>query len=572
MGSYTFKWEHPAEEVYVTGTFDNWTKSVQLEKKGDIFEKTVDLKDASTKIYYKFVVDNNWVINESSPKEPDHEGNVNNFLTPEQIAGPAAAVINTVTPESTTAKMAGEQPLEKNTEVETPSDVPGGFPITPANELDKPVGIAPLPAAEGGLNPVDLAPGEKIPETVTAQDINQHVKLDKESYEKSDALAGVDMALPPVSKNTIPEAGLPIADKPVTIQTVGAGATTTELAGAVPLEPKVPAVVKKSQDAADAAPEASVQAVEVEEKAQVESELKAKVPEAPSTSEGIPELGTVKSENDGPITGAVASAGATVAAAAIAAAGSVVTNATPAVTQAATAATDAANKNLPDSVKEQLPVSAQETLASHNKEEKREEVSPEVPAEVKQSIADAGKSPEAAANTEAVAEKKEVESELLKEVKTAPAVDDKETQKEAKKEEAASKADTKATEAESKLKTEAIKSDFAAATSKAKVEKAEVKDAAAETKKEKLEAKAEKAEAKAEAKVADTKAAAAGTAATKTEEKHAEKKEESVAANGSETKPSEVKADSTKQSEASTEQKKKNRLSSMFSKLKSKMK
>jgi hypothetical protein len=45
--------EHPAEEVYVTGTFDNWTKSIQLEKKGDVFEKTVDLKDASSKIYYK---------------------------------------------------------------------------------------------------------------------------------------------------------------------------------------------------------------------------------------------------------------------------------------------------------------------------------------------------------------------------------------------------------------------------------------------------------------------------------------------------------------------------------------
>lgn len=503
--------------------------------------------------------------------EPDQENNVNNFLTPEQIAGPAAAVINTVTPESTTTKMAGEQPLEKNTEVETPSDVPGGFPITPANELDKPIGIAPLPAADGGVNPIDLAPGEKIPESVTAQSVNEHVKLDKESYEKSDALAGVNMDLPPVSKNTIPEAGLPIAEKPVTIQTVGAGATTAALAGAVPLEPKVPGVVKASQDAAGADPEASDQPIEVIEKAEVEEELKAKVPEAPSTSEGIPELGTVKSENDGPITGTVAAAGATVAAAAIAAADSVITNATPAVTQAATAATDAANKNLPDSVKEKLPVSAQEALASHNKEEKREEVSPEVPAEVKQSIADAGKEPEAAANTEAVVEKKEVESELLKEIKAVPAVGETSTQAttETKKEEAAAKADTKATQAESKLASEAIKSDFKAETGKAKVEKAEVKDAAAETKKEKVEAKAEKAEAKAETKAEEAKAAVTGTAASKTEEKHAEKKE-GAAANGSETKPAE--AGSSKPSETSTETKKKNRLSSMFSKLKSKMK
>ncbi|KAF7549018.1 hypothetical protein G7Z17_g6671 [Cylindrodendrum hubeiense] len=53
MGSFTFKWEHPAEEVYVTGTFDGWTKSVKLEKEGDVFQKSVELKDASQKIYYK---------------------------------------------------------------------------------------------------------------------------------------------------------------------------------------------------------------------------------------------------------------------------------------------------------------------------------------------------------------------------------------------------------------------------------------------------------------------------------------------------------------------------------------
>ncbi|KAK1992297.1 hypothetical protein LX36DRAFT_662564 [Colletotrichum falcatum] len=44
---------HPAEEVYVTGTFDNWTKSEKLEKVGNSFEKTVTLPDASQKIYYK---------------------------------------------------------------------------------------------------------------------------------------------------------------------------------------------------------------------------------------------------------------------------------------------------------------------------------------------------------------------------------------------------------------------------------------------------------------------------------------------------------------------------------------
>jgi len=51
-----FKWEHPASEVYVTGTFDNWSKSEKLIKTGDVFEKNVTLPSAAEKIYYKKVL------------------------------------------------------------------------------------------------------------------------------------------------------------------------------------------------------------------------------------------------------------------------------------------------------------------------------------------------------------------------------------------------------------------------------------------------------------------------------------------------------------------------------------
>lgn len=37
----------------MTGAFDNWSKSEQLEKVGDVFEKTVTLSDVSQKIFYK---------------------------------------------------------------------------------------------------------------------------------------------------------------------------------------------------------------------------------------------------------------------------------------------------------------------------------------------------------------------------------------------------------------------------------------------------------------------------------------------------------------------------------------
>lgn len=424
MGSYTFKWEHPAEEVFVTGTFDNWTKSEQLVKEGDVFQKTVALKDASQKIYFKYVVDGNWTVNESSPKEADHEGNVNNFITPEDIlkSDPAAAFISTVTPQSTTATMASEQPVEKPEGIATPSDVPGGFPATPQTELDKTVSVNPLPAAAGAINPIQLAPGEEVP-NVGIESTNEHVKLDQESYEKSDALPGVVAAdLPPVTSNLIPESSLPVtaASEDVHINTVGAGATTVGLAAQVPLEAKVPEVVKESQEKANAEPEAAAVPAEVEAKAKVEEELKEKVTEAPVTSEDKPVLDT------GAIAAAAATTGAAVVAAVIAAKDSLVETAAPVANDAVDAAVDAA-KNLPDSVKEQLPEPVKETLAQHEtaaKEETREEVSPEVPTEVKESITEAGKSPEAAANTVAVEEKKEVEAELLKEVKPVAAVDE----------------------------------------------------------------------------------------------------------------------------------------------------
>jgi hypothetical protein len=37
----------------VTGTFDNWGKTVKLDKKDTVFEKTVNLPKADEKILYK---------------------------------------------------------------------------------------------------------------------------------------------------------------------------------------------------------------------------------------------------------------------------------------------------------------------------------------------------------------------------------------------------------------------------------------------------------------------------------------------------------------------------------------
>ena len=50
MGTFVFKWEHDASEVYVTGTFDGWTKSEKLIQTGNVFEKNVTLPSAAVQV------------------------------------------------------------------------------------------------------------------------------------------------------------------------------------------------------------------------------------------------------------------------------------------------------------------------------------------------------------------------------------------------------------------------------------------------------------------------------------------------------------------------------------------
>jgi hypothetical protein len=71
--------------VHVTGTFDDWGKTEQLNKVGDIWEKEVNLSNADEKIYYKFVVDDEWVLDHTAPQEEDGHNNMNNVLLPKDI-------------------------------------------------------------------------------------------------------------------------------------------------------------------------------------------------------------------------------------------------------------------------------------------------------------------------------------------------------------------------------------------------------------------------------------------------------------------------------------------------------
>lgn len=82
---FTFKWEHPATEVFVTGTFDDWRKAIQLDRADGVFTSKVLLSCFPEKTYYKFVVDGKWTINPTATHEHDLYGFENNVITRWQL-------------------------------------------------------------------------------------------------------------------------------------------------------------------------------------------------------------------------------------------------------------------------------------------------------------------------------------------------------------------------------------------------------------------------------------------------------------------------------------------------------
>ena len=357
------------------------------------------------------MVDNDWTTDHTAPQETDSAGNVNNVLKPEDIQK---------TPSQDSSKDTSDS-MDKNAS----SDLPGAFPETPAAQE---MSVNPLPATSGIGNPVNLKAGEKVPDpsSFTSNTIDSHVTTDKASYENSSGAPqlpdvvtpqqerGTGMfGLPEKTDNMIPESSLPMGfgkpseenDIGPTIRSAGAGTTTAELAGKVPLEPRgVPEVVQESQKEANFDPEASANKEMVSEKSAMEKELESKVPEQPVTSEGTSTGQTDASDGAskegishkdegiaGAVLGGVAGAGATAAAA-------------------------TGLKSDKSETSHYIPSSVQDSINDMNKSGNA--IAPTVPDVVQESITEAHFAPEAASSSEMVKEKSAVEAQLLDKVKT----------------------------------------------------------------------------------------------------------------------------------------------------------
>lgn len=76
----TFIWPYPANTVVATGTFDNWSCSLPLEKQGDTFTASTQVDETITELQYKFVVDGVWCVDEAKEVTVDGKGNRNNIM------------------------------------------------------------------------------------------------------------------------------------------------------------------------------------------------------------------------------------------------------------------------------------------------------------------------------------------------------------------------------------------------------------------------------------------------------------------------------------------------------------
>lgn len=124
------RWPHTdANEVIVTGTFDQWSLSVRLTRKPDGFEAPV-LIPWKDKIAYKFIVDGRWMTNDTEPTEIDH-GFVNNVYTaPPKPPSPAPHL------DSTLPSHRSESEVESEHAEKVPVDA--DKPVANGSALDEP--------------------------------------------------------------------------------------------------------------------------------------------------------------------------------------------------------------------------------------------------------------------------------------------------------------------------------------------------------------------------------------------------------------------------------------------------
>lgn len=73
-----FRWEHGGRQVYITGTFNNWSRQIPMHRSGNDFTYIHNLQRG--KHAFKFIVDDEWRFAPDQPTVADIDGRINNFI------------------------------------------------------------------------------------------------------------------------------------------------------------------------------------------------------------------------------------------------------------------------------------------------------------------------------------------------------------------------------------------------------------------------------------------------------------------------------------------------------------
>jgi hypothetical protein len=113
---------------------------------------------------------------------------------PEDIVDEPAHTLSSAAPQSSTAALAGAVPKEKDLgKSKSNESIPGAFPMTPTPSTEQRQFINPIPATAGLGNPVKLAPEEHVPaaSTLTNNTVDSTVNLKGEPAEDENATVSV---------------------------------------------------------------------------------------------------------------------------------------------------------------------------------------------------------------------------------------------------------------------------------------------------------------------------------------------------------------------------------------------
>jgi 5'-AMP-activated protein kinase regulatory beta subunit len=73
-----FRWEHGGRNVFITGTFNDWSRQIPMHRSGNDFTYIHNLPKG--KHAFKFIVDDEWRYAPDQPTVADVEGRINNFI------------------------------------------------------------------------------------------------------------------------------------------------------------------------------------------------------------------------------------------------------------------------------------------------------------------------------------------------------------------------------------------------------------------------------------------------------------------------------------------------------------